>query len=85
MAARIRELTQPLKDRKAAGYAKNRLRCASAMQVAALCGKFAGKFFCDERGFRLADAAEGALRPVARSNGASYQMERCALQAGRGS
>lgn len=83
MTDRIRELLQPEKVRKAAVYAENRLRCASAVQVAALCGKFVGTFYCDDRGFRPAASADGgAVKPAVMSNNAKYQMQRCALQAG---
>jgi hypothetical protein len=66
-------------DRDAARYADNRLRCATALRVAALCGKHAGTFYCDAKGFQPIPQAE-RKQPVF-DNGARFRMERCAQEA----
>lgn len=82
---RVRMLQKPANDRKAAEYAENHLRCQNAMRIAALCGKFAGRFSCDEKGFRpepVRDISAPRLDVV--DNGSAFKMEQCALQAAKG-
>ena len=74
---RVRRLTQPADDRKAAVYAENRRRCEVALQSAEQCGRFAGLFSCDETGFRPTLLN---TRPSAASNGDRAKIERCELQ-----
>lgn len=82
---RVRMLQKPANDRKAAEYAENHLRCQNAMRIAALCGKFAGKFSCDEKGFRPEPVRDiSAPRPGVVDNGSAFKMDQCALQAARG-
>src|SRR5690349_23893887 len=52
MKSRVEQLMKPANDRRAAQYAVNRERCQAALRVAELCGKFAGAFYCNERGFK---------------------------------
>lgn len=81
LAQRERALWQPSHDRKTAGYLENQRRCKNAMRVAALCGKFAGKFYCDEQGFRpalLTDVNTPTSAVI--KHGSQYTMEQCALQ-----
>jgi hypothetical protein len=80
IAIRVRARQAVSDDRDAARYAENRSRCATALRVAAACGKFAGTFYCDEKGFQPIPEAERVERPVPDS-GAKYKMERCALDA----
>lgn len=55
------------------------------MQVAELCGKFAGTFSCNEKGFRLESGMEvSAAKPTVISNGSAFKIEQCALQASKG-
>lgn len=82
---RLRALQQPLADLKTANDTENHRRCQNAMQVAALCGKFAGKFYCDEKGFRPLAITEISTRtPPVINNGNEFKMTQCALQAARG-
>lgn len=83
--ARLELLQKPFRDRQAVGHAGNLRRCENAMRVAALCGKHAGMFFCDEKGFRPAPVTPtNILRRVTLSNGEAFNMEQCALQAMKG-
>lgn len=68
--------------RKELQYDENRRRCQEALQVAELCGKFAGTFYCDEKGFQPI-APDLAIKPVAMDNISRYRMERCALDVAR--
>ena len=61
-------------------YAENRRRCQAALRVAAACGRYAGTFACDERGFRPTPVDASAKHAVI-SSGDRYRMERCALDA----
>ena len=79
---RVQQLQRVASDRKEVQYAENRRRCQAALQVAQLCGKFAGTFYCDEKGFQPI-AAGARAKPVAMNNGSRYTMERCALDAAR--
>jgi hypothetical protein len=67
-------------ERREAQYAENRRRCEAALRVAALCGKFAGTFTCDVRGFKPV-AVDAAVKHAAVNDGDRYRMERCALDA----
>lgn len=69
-------------DRKEVQYAENRRRCQAALRVAELCGKFAGTFYCDAKGFRSIAPALAA-RPKAMDHDARYKMQRCTLDAAR--
>ena len=72
-------------DRRITQYATNQRRCQNAMRIAALCGKFAGMFSCDEKGFRHEESTPvGALKPAAINHGSAFKMEQCALQATTG-
>jgi len=79
IALRVRARQKPQDDRNAARHAENRQRCGVAMRVADRCGKFAGLFYCDEKGF-VPIAQDVARRPVVLDNGSRYTMERCAAQ-----
>ena len=79
---RVQQNLKIASDRDAARYADNHRRCQAALQVAKLCGKFAGTFYCDDKGFQPI-AADAAPKPVAMDNAARYRMERCALDAAR--
>ena len=63
-------------DRQALQHAENRRRCESALRAAAACGKVAGTFYCDARGFRpiTPEAGTAATRM---GNEARYAMEHC--------
>lgn len=77
IALRVQARQKPLDDRHAAQSVENRHRCAIAMRVADRCGKFAGKFYCGEKGF-MPITQDAAPRSVALDNGNRYKMERCA-------
>lgn len=84
---RVLGLQKPWADRQAAKYAGNQRRCLNAMQIAALCGKFAGMFSCDGKGFRANAIAGGGNSRTTGSmidNGSTLSMEQCALQAAGG-
>lgn len=75
-------LLKAQREGKALEYAGNRHRCQDAMRISALCGKFAGMFFCDDQGFRpIPQTERGARRMPALSNDQAFTMEQCALQA----
>jgi len=82
IALRVEQLQGASNDRNEVQYAANRRRCQAALRVAELCGKHAGTFYCDAKGFRPLEA-EAAARPVVMSNDARYRMERCALDIGK--
>lgn len=69
------------RDRDEVRYAANRRRCQAALHVSALCGRYAGRFSCDEKGFQPI-APRLATKPAALDNSGRYRMERCALEAG---
>ena len=81
---RVKQIQRIASDRNEAQYAENRRRCQAALQVAELCGKYAGTFYCDEKGFQPI-AADPAVKPAVLDNRSRYQMERCALDAARAS
>jgi hypothetical protein len=83
IALRVEQLQGASNDRKEVQYAENRGRCQAALRVADLCGKFAGTFYCDARGFRPI-AANAAALPVVMDNGTRNRMEHCALAAATG-
>lgn len=85
-SARVQGLLQSLSDTKAAKYAESRDRCESAMQVAALCGKYAGMFSCNDKGFRrsISTVSTPAAAFTGNGNGAAFNVEQCALQASKG-
>ena len=66
------------RDRDEVRYAENRRRCQTALRVAELCGKFAGTFFCDEKGFQPI-TVQALIEPARVANRDRYKMERCAL------
>ena len=68
------------RDRDEARYAENRRRCQTALRVAELCGKFAGTFFCDEKGFQPITVL---VKQARTDNGGRYKMARCALEAAK--
>jgi len=68
--------------RKETRYAENRRRCQAALQVAERCGKFAGTFYCDDKGFQPI-TADVTVKPVTMDNVSRYKMERCALDAAK--
>ena len=83
IALRVKKLQSVSNDRHEIQYAENRRRCQAALRVADLCGKYAGAFYCDAKGFQPI-VAEAATRPVVvMSNGDRYRMEHCALHAAR--
>jgi hypothetical protein len=80
ISTRVQEQQKVLDDRDSTQYAANRERCASAMRIADLCGKHAGTFYCDARGFQpIPEAAR--VKPAALNNGGRNEMERCAREA----
>jgi hypothetical protein len=79
---RVRQNLRIEADRKELQYAKNRQRCQEALRVAELCGKFAGTFYCDEKGFQSI-TANVAIKPAAMDNVGRHKMERCAQDAVR--
>jgi len=82
--ARVRLLQEPRGARKASQDTENRRRCESALQVAALCGTFAGRFYCDETGFRSTASANSTSELPIVENGARNDMRRCELQVRKG-
>src|SRR5580765_2159855 len=74
ISARAAESARASNAQQAAHYAENRQRCEAALRIAEQCGKFAGKFSCDEKGFKPI-APDATNRPVARD---PYKVERCA-------
>ena len=82
---RVNTLLKHYDDHKAAEYAANNRRCQNALQVASLCGKFAGRFSCDEKGFRpIAGTDSNTSRRPIMSNDNTFKMTQCALQATNG-
>lgn len=79
LSLRSEEFLKVSNDRQAARYAENRQRCQTALKVAELCGKFAGKFSCDEKGFKPISGG-AAIKPVVLD---TYKMELCAVQAAK--
>ena len=77
---RVREHLRLARERDEARYAESRRRCQAALKVAELCGKHAGTFYCDDKGFKPTNPA---ARPAALGNSARYKMERCVLDAAR--
>ena len=82
IGVRVQQNLKIASDRKEVQYAENRRRCQAALQVAELCGKFAGTFYCDEKGFQPI-APHLAIKPVALGRVDAYRMERCALDAAK--
>ena len=82
---RIRRLLKPTFDRREAQYAENRERCEEARQVAAICGKHAEAFTCNQKGFRLREASHpGTAKSEAVVSGNAYDIEQCALRVSNG-
>ncbi len=79
---RVQQNLKITSDRKEAQYAQNRRRCQAALQVAELCGKFAGTFYCDEKGFQPI-AADASAKRVVMNSVTRHKMERCALDAAK--
>jgi len=82
IGVRVRHNLRLASDRNEAQYAENRRRCQAALQVAELCGKFAGTFYCDEKGFKPI-TVDTATRPIVMDNSTRHKMERCALDAAK--
>jgi hypothetical protein len=80
IGVRVQQILKVASDRHEVQYAENRRRCQAALKVAELCGKFAGTFYCDEKGFQPI-APDLAVKPAILDNGSRYKMERCALDA----
>lgn len=80
-ALRVRLLLESSDDIQETGYAENRARCQNALQIAELCGKDAGLFSCDAKGFRHSSIAPKGAEI---DNGARFKIEQCALQARKG-
>lgn len=80
IALRVQERQKPLDERNAARHAQNRERCETALRIAERCGKNAGTFYCDARGFQ---PVAPEARPILAGKVDKYQMERCALEAAR--
>jgi hypothetical protein len=83
MAARVRQHQAQLEARDAARYAENRRRCAAALRIAELCGRHAGTFYCDARGFQPIPQAQRA-REIPLDNPARQLMDECARRAAQG-
>jgi hypothetical protein len=77
--SRAQERQNDANAEQAAHYAANRQRCQAALRIAKLCGKFAGRFSCDEKGFKEPEAT--ARKPPALDAASTYRMERCAADA----
>lgn len=85
-ASRVKAHLKSESDHRDAGHAASQRNCRGAMQIAALCGKFAGMFSCDSRGFVRESSKQPALL-ADRSMGkpaSAFTMQRCALQAASG-
>jgi len=82
IGVRVRHNLRLASDRNEVQYAENRRRCQAALRVAELCGKFAGTFSCDDKGFKPITVDTGT-RPIVMDNSARHKMERCALDAAR--
>lgn len=80
---RVRLLLKGSGERRSAQHGQNRRRCETAMRIASLCGKFAGRFSCDDQGFRLLPGvvAVGESGGGARQD---YMVNQCALRAAMG-
>lgn len=80
---RVQLLLKGSGERRSAQYGQNRRRCETAMRIAALCGKFAGRFSCGDQGFRLLPgvAATGEATGGERQD---YMVNQCALRAAMG-
>lgn len=82
---RIRRLLKPTFERREAQYAENRKRCEEARQVAAICGKHAGTFTCNLKGFRLRDSSQFDATPLDTTVSIHrYETEQCALRVSKG-
>ena len=79
---RVQQNLKVASDRNEVQYAESRRRCQAALEVAELCGKYAGTFYCDEKGFQPI-APGGAAKPAPMDNTERYKMERCVLDATR--
>lgn len=82
ISRRVQASLRMASARREAQYADNRRRCHAALRVAAICGKFAGTFTCDEKGFKPTEADAGAA-PTVMNRHDRYRMERCALDVAR--
>ncbi len=84
-ALRVKSHLKSQTDRQAAGHATSQRNCVDALQIARLCGKFAGQFSCDDRGFVRESLADRRLRGSTASDGlGAHDIDRCALQAASG-
>lgn len=77
---RVNARVRSVDARRAAQYAENRERCEAALRVAEQCGKYAGAFYCDEKGFKAIPESQ-RVRPVARDSRSPLEAKRCAMTA----
>lgn len=82
---RLQTLLVPSEDPRTVERADNQRRCQNALRIAALCGRPASTFSCDENGFHRGAATEVSLSDVAVAKGADlYTSEQCSLRAANG-
>lgn len=77
---RVSERVNSLDARKAAQYAENRERCQVALRIAEQCGRFAGAFYCDEKGFKAIPERE-RIKVVARHKLSPVEQQSCGMTA----
>lgn len=77
---RVSARVNTLDASKAAQYAENRERCQAALRIAEQCGRFAGAFYCDEKGFRAIPARE-RIKVIARRDLSPEERQRCEMTA----
>jgi hypothetical protein len=82
LALRLQARQRLNDDRRATQHARNRNRCEAALRVAESCGKYAGMFRCNDKGFQSIPEADRIKAPVLDRAG-TYRMERCALDMAR--
>lgn len=80
IAARVLMRQESPNQRDALRHAENRGRCAEALRIAHLCGRHAGTFYCDAKGFQAVPEAARA-KAVSLNNSDRHLMERCARDA----
>lgn len=80
---RLQLLLQTLNIQRDAEYAASRARCENAMRIAAICGKYSGRFYCDDKGFRAVPAEQAPPMQPALNARDALSMEQCARQASR--
>jgi hypothetical protein len=81
----LKTTLKPLNDPKATEYSDNNRRCQNALRITELCGKFAGDFSCDARGFHHESAADvSVFKSVSAGKISDYNIGQCALRAANG-